>query len=230
MFEKKVPQHIGIIMDGNRRWAKKKGLPGIKGHEAGGPVVERTLEWCRKKGIKVLTLYAFSTENKGRSHQEVISLFKLMRKFLKKNIKDLNQKGIRLMISGKIEELPKVFKDDLKKAIKLTKDNTKGVLNIALRYGGRMEIVEAVKKIIKKGLKASQITEQVISDNLYTAGLPDPDLIIRTSGELRLSNFLTWQASYAELYFCPKLWPDFSPQDLEKALQSFQGRQRRFGK
>jgi len=227
----KIPQHIGIIMDGNRRWAREKGLkPVTKGHEAGVPVLKKVLQWCHNRGVKVLTVWAFSTENKGRSAGEISLLFKLMIKSLKEYIKELNEKGVKFMVSGRIEDLPKVFQNELTKAIELTKNNSKGILNIALNYGGRAEIVDAVKNIIKQGLKAEQVDEQVISDHLYTSELPNPDLIIRTSGEQRLSGFLPWQSVYAELYFCPKYWPDFTTQDLEKALKSFQGRERRFGK
>lgn len=227
----KIPYHLGIIIDGNRRWAKKRGLPDFKGHQKGYDNIEKIGERCRKKGIKVLTFYCFSTENWKRSKTEVSYLMKLLgRAFNKKNIKELQQKGIKLQVIGQNERLPKSLQKKIRQAEELTKNNKKGILNLAISYGGRAEIIQAIQKIVKKKTPAKEITENLISKNLWTANLADPDLIIRTGGEQRLSNFLTWQSVYSEFYFTKKYWPEFTEKDLDKALKDFSRRQRKFGK
>jgi len=221
---KSIPNHLAIIIDGNRRWAKKRGLYSFEGHKKGFDNMVRIGEWCLKKGVKILTLYCFSTENWNRSKAEVSYLMRLLAKGLsKKNIEKFNKDGVKVQVIGQRERLPKFLQKAIKTAEEKTKNNKRGVLNLAISYGGRAEIVEAVKKI--KG----PITEKAINDNLWTAGLPDPDLIIRTSGEQRLSNFLTWQSVYSELYFPKKYWPEFTEKDLEKAFENYSLRQRRFG-
>lgn len=227
---KNVPLHIGIIMDGNRRWARKKGLPLMWGHKKGYSVVQKVGKWCLKRGIKILTLYAFSTENWHRSKKEVEYLFRLLKQALEKDIKKLHKRGIKLRVIGKIEELPQDLQKAIRKAMKLTSKNTKGILNLAINYGGRLEILEAVKEILRKKIPPSKINEETFSKYTYTAGLPDPDLIIRTSGEKRLSGFLTWQSVYSELIFIKKYWPDFTEEDLEKCLKEYARRKRRFGR
>ena len=225
-----IPYHIGIIIDGNRRWARQRGLPALEGHRQGLEKVKKVIKWCKARGIKILTFYAFSTENWNRSKVEVNYLMRLFKRALTKDIKEINKEGFKIQIIGQRERLSLRLQKLAKEAEKLTKNNKKGILNLAIGYGGRAEIVEAVKKIIKRKIPSDKITEDLISKNLWTKGLSDPDLIIRTAGEQRLSNFLIWQAAYSELYFCSKLWPDFSEEDLDKALEDFALRQRRFGK
>lgn len=228
---KKIPKHLGIIIDGNRRWAKEKGLPAFEGHRRGLDNVNKIGEWCRKRGIKILTIYAFSTENWNRSKIEVSYLMRLFGKTLsKKNIKELIQKGIKLQVIGQKERLPKFLQKKIKEAEESAKNCKKGILNLAISYGGKAEIIEAVKNIIKKEIPANKITKNILNQNLWTASLPEPDLIIRTGGEMRLSNFLIWQSAYSELYFTKKYWPEFTENDLDKALDDYSQRQRRFGK
>ena len=224
---KKLPQHIGIIMDGNRRWAKEKNLPVFKGHEKGVKVAENIARYCKKKGIKTLTLFTFSTENWQRPKNEVSFLMSLVKKALSKEIDQLAKEGIRIKIIGEKEKLPKVLQVSLKKTEEATKNNHDMTLNIALSYGGRAEIASAVKNIIKKKIPPKDITENIISQNLWTS---DVDLLIRTGKEQRLSNFLIWQTAYSELYFCNKYWPDFTEADLDMALAEFGRRQRTKGK
>lgn len=227
---KNIPKHIAIIMDGNRRWARERGLPALEGHRRGYAVVKKVAQWCLDKGVKVLTVWAFSTENWNRSKREVNYLMNLLRYGLRNDVNIFNKKKIRLNVLGRIEELPKGLQKEIRRAIEKTKNNTKGVLNLAINYGGRAEIIDAVKQIIKKGLPAARITELLIAQNLYTKSMPDPDLIIRTSGEMRISGFFPWQGAYSELYFCKTYWPDFSEKDLQAALDEFQRRRRNFGK
>lgn len=227
----KIPEHIAIIMDGNRRWARKHGFTIAEGHRKGAQTLEKIAEYCAKIGVKTLTLYAFSSENwKNRTKKEIHDLFKLLGHFLKTKIKKLQKNNIGLEILGEIKIFPKTLQRALKSAVNLLKKNERMKLNIALNYGGRPEIVRAVKNIIKKGIKPKQINEELINKNLYTSGQSDPQLLIRTGGELRLSNFLLWQLSYSELYFTDILWPDFIEKDLDKAIYEFQRRKRRFGK
>ena len=230
-MKKNIPYHLGIIIDGNRRWAKERGLATLEGHRAGYGKLKEVAKWCQKKGIKILTIFAFSTENWHRSKAEVNYLMDLLSQaFTEKELSIFNKQGIRLKVIGQKERLGKGIQALIKKAEEKTKNNKKGVLNLAISYGGRVEIIEAIKKIIKKNIKPEQVTEELVSGNLWTQGMPDPDLIIRTSGELRTSGFLTWQSVYSELYFCEKYWPDFTERDLEKILENYEKRQRRFGK
>jgi len=230
-MSKKIPFHLGIIIDGNRRWAKKRGLPSFEGHRRGLDRVNKIGEWCRKRGVKILTLYTFSTENWNRSKKEISFLMKLLSEALnRKNVKELHQRKIKLQVIGQKERLPRSLQQRIKEAEGLTQNNKEGILNLAISYGGRPEIVQAVKNIIKKKVPASKITEDLINKNLWTADLPEPDLIIRTGGAQRLSNFLTWQSIYAELYFTKKYWPEFTEKDLDEALLDYSRRQRRFGR
>lgn len=228
---KNIPYHLGIIMDGNRRWAKNKNLPSLEGHRRGYQKIKEVGKWCKKKGIKILTVWAFSTENWNRSEKEVDYLMKLLGRALsKKETAWLNKEGTKLQVIGQKERLNKKLQIAVEKAEEATKNNKEGVLNLAISYGGRPEIIETIRKIIKKKVPPDEITEDLVNQNLWTKGTPDPDLIIRTSGELRLSGFLIWQAAYSELYFCKKYWPDFDENDLDAILTDYAQRQRRFGK
>jgi undecaprenyl diphosphate synthase len=226
-----LPKHIAIIMDGNGRWALRRGLPRIAGHKRGADAVRRVTEQCRQLGISVLTLYAFSDENWGRPKEEVGFLMDMLGSFLKAEIAAMKANGIRFRTIGRTERLPSSARSWVEKAVSETAANTGLVLNLALSYGGRGEILEAIKRMIPASGSDAALTlsEEVFSSYLDTAGLPDPDLIIRTSGEKRISNFLLWQAAYAELYFTDTLWPDFEEKDLLAAILDYQGRQRRFG-
>jgi len=222
-----VPHHVAIIMDGNGRWAKKRGLPRIFGHRAGVKTVKRIVEAADDLGIKVLTLYAFSTENWSRPEKEIKGLMFLLEHFLKNELKSLLEKNVKLSVIGDISELPKNAREVLKDSIDSTKDSTGILLNLAINYGGRQDIVRAVNAAVKSGIR--HFREEDITDNLYTAGINDPDLLIRTSGEMRVSNFLLWQIAYSEIYVTPVLWPDFKPENLKEALKEYQYRDRRFG-
>lgn len=226
-----LPQHIAIIMDGNRRWAKNHNLPVTKGHEAGAKNLEEILEYCRNLGIKHLTVYALSTENwHKRSLEEVKGIFGLLLKIVKERASRYQKSGIRFFVLGDFLAFPSKVKNAIKKILSMAIIKQKIQFNVALNYGGRDEIVNAVKNIINDKIPASKINEELISNYLYTKGQPDPDLIIRPGGEFRLSNFLIWQMSYAELFFTDILWPDFSPKELEKAIIWYQQRNRRMGK
>lgn len=225
-----LPKHIGFIMDGNRRWARARGLPAIEGHREGYRAVDRVSSWCFDRGIWQITLYAFSTENWKRSKEEVRDLFEFFKWVLTMDLKRFNEKGVRLMVIGQLKTLSRLLQRKITQAVELTRKNKRGVITIALNYGGREEIVHAIKEMIAQKLRPEQITEETVSQNLYTSGASDPDLIIRTAGEKRLSNFLTWQSSYSELYFCDTLWPDFSEKDLDDALADYASRKRKFGK
>jgi len=222
-----LPAHIAIIMDGNGRWAKKRGLPRIMGHKEGIKAVKRVVKAARKYGIKYLTLYSFSTENWRRPEEEVNFLFHLMEERLQVEGKNLHKNNVKVLFIGRRDNLPSVLQKIMNDIEQLTKNNTGLNLIFAINYGSRQEIVDGVGKIIAEGTK--KITEEDITNHLWTGNIPDPDLIIRTSGEKRLSNFLLWQAAYSELYFTPVLWPDFKEADLLKALFDFQRRKRRFG-
>ena len=231
--EYKIPQHVAIILDGNGRWAKKRHMPRNFGHKAGADNLEQVIEDAWDLGIKYLTVYAFSTENWKRSVEEVTGLMTILRDFLKKSIDKANKNNMRVRILGKRDRLDAdiiAAIDDLEEA---TKNNTGIQFNVALNYGGRDEITRAVKKIaeeVSKGeISLDDITEECVSQHLDTADIPDPDLLIRTSGELRTSNFLPWQLSYSEFYFCDTLWPDFDKEALKKAIDYYNGRERRFG-
>jgi undecaprenyl diphosphate synthase len=227
------PQHIAIIMDGNGRWAQERGLPKLAGHLEGTIRADEITEAAAELGVKVLTLYTFSTENWKRPKDEVEGLFKLLEKNLDEKEEKLNRNNIRFSVIGRIDSLPESIQARLKRVIDSTKDNTRMVLNLALNYGSRLEMVDAVKKIAKDAkdgtLSIGSIDEKAISARLYTKDLPDPDLLIRTSGEYRLSNFLLWQLSYSEIYVVAKLWPDFRKKDLEEAIAEFGKRDRRYG-
>ena len=228
-----LPQHIGIIMDGNGRWAKKRGLPRLAGHNAGIESVRRVVEVCGDLGIKVLTLYTFSQENWKRPPIEVSALMNLLLNTLNREIEELTEKNVRIMCIGNIHLLPEKTRRSLQNAKKNTAKNTGLILNLALSYGSRDEITRAVKDIaqkVQKGeLSSSNIDEATISKHLQTAELPDPDLIIRTSGEFRISNFLLWQIAYSEIFVTKTLWPDFGKKDLLHAIQNYLKRERRFG-
>ena len=231
---KKVPKHIAIIMDGNGRWAKKRGLLRVFGHEKGAKAVKETIEAAGKAGVTHLTLYAFSTENWNRPKKEVDKLMSLLVSSLKKEFKTLNENNIKLNAIGNLKELPEKAYKELTDVISSTQNNNKLVLTLALSYGSRDEIVKTVKEIADKVknniISIESIDESIINEHLYTQNLPDVDLLIRTSGEQRISNFLLWQIAYAELYFTEVFWPDFAKEDLYKAIINYQNRERRFGK
>jgi undecaprenyl diphosphate synthase len=224
-----LPHHVAIIMDGNGRWAVNRGLPRVAGHKRGAETVRRITEESRQLGIEVLTLYAFSDENWGRPKEEVGFLMDMLGSFLKAEIATMKSNGIRFRTIGRIERLPTTVRKWVEKAIAETAENTGMILNLALSYGGRGEILEAVRRMNDAGVNTEHLNDETFSSYLDTGGLPDPDLIIRTSGEKRISNFLLWQAAYAELYFTDTLWPDFSEKELHAALIDYQSRQRRFG-
>ena len=223
----RLPRHVAVIMDGNGRWAKSRGRPRLAGHRAGAESVREAVRVSAELGIEVLTLYAFSTENWSRPKAEVEGLMILLRHTLRREAAELDKSGVRLRVSGRVEELPAAVRKELARAQDLLADNTGLILNLALNYGGRQDVVDAVNDLIGKG--AAAVTEEDISAHLSTAGLPDPDLLIRTSGESRLSNFLLWQSAYAEFHVTPVLWPDFRRPQLYHALADYQSRHRRFG-
>ncbi|WP_274376833.1 isoprenyl transferase [Elusimicrobium minutum] len=227
IMDKKIPLHIAFIMDGNGRWAKNKNMPRNYGHEAGAKTVEKVIKKARELGVKYITLFAFSTENWSRPQREIDSLMKLLSKTLARYNKDSKKNNTRLIISGRREKLPENILKDIDNVVESTKNNTAITVNLALNYGARQEITDAIKKLVSQGKK--EITEQDISACMYQPGIPDPDLIIRTSGEKRISNFLLWQSAYSEFYFTPVLWPDFDGAELEKAVTEFQARIRRYG-
>jgi len=230
----KLPSHVAIIMDGNGRWAKKRLLNRIQGHEKGSETVRAIVRACRKIGISYLTLYAFSTENWQRPQSEVTALMTLLKKYLESEQKEMLDNNIRLYAIGQIERLPKNVRQVLYKAMTLTKKNDGMILNLALSYGGRAEIVKMVKEIAIKAkddsISPDAITPEIISEHLYTSEIPDPDLLIRTSGEMRISNFLLWQIAYTEIYVTDTLWPDFGKDEFVRILQDYQLRERRYGK
>jgi undecaprenyl diphosphate synthase len=224
---------VAIIMDGNGRWARRRGLPRIRGHQVGAESVRAVLRACRKLGVEYLTLYAFSTENWVRPKAEIAGLMGLLRRFLRDESDELHKNRVRLRVIGHIHNLPAAVREELTSVMESTRHYTEGTLTLALSYGGRQELADAVRKIavrVKSGdLKPADIDEATLAESLYAPDIPDPDLMIRTSGETRISNFLLWQLSYAELYFTDVLWPDFREREFEKAIQAYQGRHRRFG-
>jgi len=230
----KIPKHIAIIMDGNGRWAKKRNLPRALGHKAGVEAIRKIVKECNNLGVEYLTLYAFSTENWNRPLKEVDSLMKLLVEYLKNEFEELNANNVVINSIGNISELPLICKTELNHAYEKTKNNKGLILNLALNYGGRNEIVDAVKEIsldlMSKKISKDEINEDLLSKHMYTSGMPDPDLIIRPSGELRLSNFLLWQSAYSELWFSDINWPDFHEEELKAAILNYQKRDRRFGK
>ena len=226
----RIPYHVGIIMDGNGRWAQQRSLPRQMGHRAGTKNIRRVLEASVQCGIKVLTVYAFSTENWGRPPAEVRGLMHLLSRTIRDELRDLHQQGVQIRHSGSLVGISEQLKQQILEALELTRHNERIVLNVAFNYGGRAEIIDAVQRIITDQVPPAQISEELFSHYLYTEGLPDPDLIIRTGGEYRLSNFLIWQAAYAEYYATPTYWPDFDEQELYKALLAYTERDRRFGR
>lgn len=231
--KEKELNHIAFIMDGNGRWAKERGLKVIDGHKAGEKTVRRVMDYAEEFEVKYITLYAFSTENWNRSIEEVSALMMLLGNSIENNFNELYDKGVRIRVIGDMDRIPFITRRKLKKAIKKSEDNSRMDLIIALNYGGREEIVEATKRIaekVKEGeIKVSEIDENLFSKNLYISDVPDPDLMIRTSGEYRISNFLLWQLSYSELYFTDCYWPDFNRDEFKKAVDIFYGRERRYG-
>lgn len=227
----KLPKHIAIIMDGNRRWARKKGLPDGKGHEAGAQNLQKIVNYCRDVGIKHLTVYALSTENwKKRSPLEVKGIFNLLMRIVKEKAEEYRKSGVKFFVLGNFQAFPLKVKRAIEKILKMAVIDEKIQFNVALNYGGRDEIVTAIKEIVKDKIPTNKINEELVSKYLYTKDQPDPDLIIRPGGEFRLSNFLLWQMSYAELYFTDTLWPDFTPKKMEEVLYWYQDRERRMGK
>ncbi|HQY94226.1 MAG: polyprenyl diphosphate synthase [Caldilinea sp.] len=225
-----VPHHIGIIMDGNGRWAQARGMPRIAGHQAGVDNIRRILEHCVQRGVKVLTIYAFSTENWRRPPDEVSGLMRLLGLTIQRQLNELNRNGVRILHSGRMEGINKHLQKQILNALEVTKDNDRIILNVAFNYGGRAEILDAVRHIMQDGIPPETLTEEMLSSYMYIGGIPDPDLIIRTGGEWRLSNFLIWQAAYAEYYTTPTYWPDFDENELDKALIEYNQRERRFGR
>ena len=230
----KLPTHVAIIMDGNGRWAQKKLLSRIKGHEKGSAAVRKVVRVCREIGIPYLTLYAFSTENWQRPKAEVNALMALLKQFLKSELAEMQKNNVRLHAIGQIERLPKGVNQALRNGITATKDNKAMQLTLALSYGGRAELIRMVQEICQKvkngSIELDSINDQLVADHLYTSQMPDPDLLIRTSGEMRISNFLLWQLAYTEIHISPTLWPDFDKEEFFQILKDYQDRDRRFGK
>jgi undecaprenyl diphosphate synthase len=226
----KVPPHIAIIMDGNGRWAHERELPRLEGHRAGVDNLRRVLEACGEFGVKYLTLYAFSTENWDRPEEEVQGLMNILEDVIDHELDELQENGVQLRHLGRLERLSDELQEKVRQAIGMTKDNNRLVLSIAWNYGGRDEIVYALEKIVAEGIAPEDITEELFSEYLFTSGLPDPDLIIRRSGEMCVSNFLIWQGAYSEWYVTPKYWPDFGREELLEALIDYAARERRFGR
>ncbi len=228
-LERQVPRHVAIIMDGNGRWATKRGLPRIAGHEAGTENIRRVLNMAGEIGIRYLTLWAFSTENWRRPRDEVEGILRILAEAISSETEELNSRGAQLRHIGSLEGIEPELQAAIKESIDLTRTNDRIVLTLAFNYGGRAELIQAIRRIVEDKVPVDQINEEVIDRYLYTYDMPNPDLIIRTSGEFRTSNFLLWQAAYAEYYFTPVLWPDFGPEDLEQAVEDYRNRDRRFG-
>jgi len=224
-----VPRHVAIIMDGNGRWAKQRGLPRLAGHRAGVDNIRRIIEASAEYGVEILTLWAFSTENWTRPLDEVRGLMRLLGETLDRHLDELHEEGAQLRHSGRLENLSEDLQRRVRHAIELTKDNDRLIVNLAFDYGGRADLVQAVRRIVADGVPADQVDEALISRYLWTADLPDPDLIVRTSGEYRVSNFMIWQGAYAEYYFTPLYWPDFDKEELRKVILTYAQRDRRFG-
>ncbi len=226
----RIPTHVAIIMDGNGRWAQARGLPRLAGHRAGTENLRRIIEACVEFGIRYLTIYAFSTENWARPKDEVEGLMSIMEEVIDKEVPELHRQGVQIRHIGALEGVRPELQRKIREAIALTRHNRRLVLVVAFNYGGRAEIVHAVRQILAAGLKPEEVTETTFAQYLYTAGIPDPDLVIRTSGEQRISNFLLWQTAYSEWYFTPVYWPDFDKGELRKALEAYSRRERRFGR
>jgi len=225
----KIPRHVAMIMDGNGRWALSRGLPRIAGHKAGTENLRRVIRSTVEFGIKYLTIYAFSTENWGRPPEEVRGLMNILEDMIDRELNELNKEGVQLRHIGRLERLAPTLQEKVLDAVDMTKNNDRLILNIAFNYGGRDEIVQAIQKMMKDGVKPEAVSDELVSQYLYTAGVPDPDLIIRTSGELRVSNFLIWQAAYSEWYITPTYWPDFDKEEYRRAIETFAQRDRRYG-
>ncbi len=226
----RIPRHIGIIMDGNGRWARERGLPRLAGHRAGTQNIRRVLQGCLDFGIEVLTVYAFSTENWQRPQLEVEGLMRLISLSIRKQLNELDAQGVQIRHCGRLEGVNPRLQQYIRQAVERTRHNNRLILNVAFNYGGRAEILDAVRALLRDRVPPEAVDEALFSRYLYTAGLPDPDLIIRTSGEYRLSNFLIWQAAYAEFYVTPVYWPDFDREELKKAIRDYASRERRFGR
>ncbi|MBP9041155.1 MAG: isoprenyl transferase [Anaerolineaceae bacterium] len=226
----KIPQHIAIIMDGNGRWAEARGLPRLEGHKAGTENLRQIIRGCVDAGVKYLTIYAFSTENWGRPREEVEGLISILELFLDRELDELCAEGVKICHLGRLEAMPEKVRRKVEHSVEITCNNSRLILSVAWNYGGRDEIVYAIQKMIKEKVQPQDVTEDLVSQYLFTKDIPDPDLIIRTSGEMRISNFLIWQAAYAEWYITPTLWPDFNKEELVKAIASYGQRDRRFGK
>jgi undecaprenyl diphosphate synthase len=226
----KIPTHVAIIMDGNGRWAAARGLPRVAGHRAGTENLRRVIRACDEFKVKYLTIYAFSTENWGRPTDEVQGLMMILEDVIDTELENLNDENVRLIHLGNLEKLNPTLAQKVKHAVEVTRNNTGLVLCIAWNYGGRDELISAIQQMIRDGVKAEAINDDLVSQYLFTRGIPDPDLIVRTSGEMRISNFLVWQSAYSELYITDTLWPDFGREELFKALEDFAQRDRRFGK
>ena len=224
-----VPRHVAIIMDGNGRWAKSRGLPRLAGHRAGTENIRPILEACVELGIEILTIWAFSTENWTRPQAEVQGLLRILRRMIRRELAELDKQGVQLRHLGRLDRLPKGLQKQVLDAIDLTKDNERIILNVAFDYGGQAEILNAVQQIIRDGIPAEDVDRALFSSYLYTVGQPDPDLIVRTSGEMRTSGFMMWQSAYSEYYVTPTFWPDFDPEELRKAVLAYSQRDRRFG-
>lgn len=226
----RIPQHIAIIMDGNGRWAEARGLPRLQGHKAGTENLREIIRGCVEQGVKYLTVYAFSTENWGRPKEEIDGLMTILELYLDQEIDELCREGVRICHLGRLEAMPEKVRKKVEKSMEITCGNTRLVLNVAWNYGGRDEIVYAIQNILKDQVTPAEVTEELVSSYLFTRNCPDPDLIIRTSGEMRISNFLIWQSAYAEWYVTPTLWPDFNKAELAEAIAIYGQRDRRFGK
>jgi len=224
-----VPTHIGIIMDGNGRWARRRGHPASFGHRAGVRAIKRVLEGCEELGVKVLSVYAFSTENWSRPRTEARALMRLFHETMQREIEEMHRRGVRIVVSGRRDELSTKMRERIEEALERTAGNTNGVLNICLNYGGRAEIVDAVRRLVADGVPSGEVDEAAITARLYVPDLPEPDLIIRTAGERRVSNFLLWQSAYSEMLVSETLWPDFGIDDLKAALADYSSRVRTFG-
>jgi undecaprenyl diphosphate synthase len=225
-----LPRHVAIIMDGNRRWARAHDLPELEGHAAGVEAIREVLRHAVRRGVRVLTLYAFSRENWARSDEEVIGLFGLLEAAIRNETEELQAQGVRVRLLGRVDELPEATRTSIDSALAATEGGERMLLNIAFNYAGRTELVDAVRRLVAAGTPPEAIDEAAVSGALYTSGQPDPDLLIRTGGEQRISNFLIWQSAYAEFYFCEALWPDFGPDAFDAALLEFARRHRRFGR
>jgi undecaprenyl diphosphate synthase len=228
--QNKIPEHVAIIMDGNGRWAESRGLARFEGHKAGTENLRQIIKACVEFGVKHLTIYAFSTENWGRPKEEVNGLMTILETVIDRELNELNAEGVKICHIGRLEAMPKRVRSKVEHAVQMTENNDRLILNVAWNYGGRDEIIHAIQDIVREGTTVEQVTEELVSRHMFTRCSPDPDLIIRTSGEMRLSNFLIWQSAYSEWYATATLWPDFNKEELQKAIDAYGQRKRRFGK